>query len=47
MRVIALIEDATAIRRIVEHLGLWAPRHLAQSARSPVTPADADAKQVG
>ena len=35
MRVIALIEDAAVIRRILEHLGLWAPRHLAQSARSP------------
>ncbi len=25
MRVIALIEDPGAIRRILEHLGLWAP----------------------
>jgi len=35
MRVIALIEDEAVIRRILEHLGLWVPRHLAQSARSP------------
>jgi len=26
MRVIALIEDAGVIRRILEHLGMWAPR---------------------
>jgi hypothetical protein len=26
MRVIALIEDPGVIRRILEHLGLWAPR---------------------
>ena len=26
MRVIALIDDATVIRRILEHLGRWAPR---------------------
>jgi len=25
MRVIALIEDAGVIQRILEHLGLWAP----------------------
>ena len=25
MRVIALIEDPEVIRRILEHLGLWAP----------------------
>jgi hypothetical protein len=25
MRVIVLIEDAGVIRRILEHLGLWAP----------------------
>jgi len=25
MRVIALIEDPGVIRRILEHLGLWAP----------------------
>ncbi|MBI5909506.1 MAG: transposase [Betaproteobacteria bacterium] len=35
MRVIALIEDETVIRRIQEHLGLWAPRQVAQSVRSP------------
>ena len=44
MRVIALIENAALIRRILEHLGLWAPRDLAQSARSPpVRQPDADA----
>jgi hypothetical protein len=26
MRVIALIEDAEVIRRILEHLGLWVPQ---------------------
>jgi hypothetical protein len=26
MRVIALIDDAQVIRRILEHLGRWAPR---------------------
>lgn len=26
MRIIALIEDAGVIRRILEHLGLWAPQ---------------------
>ena len=26
MRVIALIEDPGVIQRILEHLGLWAPR---------------------
>jgi len=26
MRVIALIEDAGVIRRVLEHLGLWAPQ---------------------
>jgi hypothetical protein len=45
MRVIALIEDAAVIRRILEHLGLWAPRHLVpKNARSaPVRQPDADA----
>jgi hypothetical protein len=27
MHVIALIDDATVIRRILEYLGRWAPRH--------------------
>jgi hypothetical protein len=32
MRVIALIDDADVIRRILEHLGRWAPR---QNQRAP------------
>jgi len=36
MHVIALIDDATVIRRILEHLGRWAPR---QNQRAP--PGDA------
>ena len=35
MRVIALIEDATVIRRILEHLGRWAPREMRQNQRAP------------
>ena len=35
MHVIALIDDATVIRRILEHLGLWAPRQLRQNQRAP------------
>ena len=31
----ALLEDAAVLRRILEHWGLWAPRQLAPSARSP------------
>ena len=38
MHVIALIDDATVIRRILEHLGLWAPRKPRQNQRAP--PAD-------
>ncbi len=37
MRVIALIEDPEIIRRILEHLGLWAPLPTEQSP--PVDPA--------
>ena len=37
MRVIALIEDAGVIRRILEHLGLWAP--LPTERSPPVDPA--------
>ena len=33
--VIALIEDAGVIRRILEHLGLWAPREGLQRERAP------------
>jgi hypothetical protein len=39
MHVIALIDDATVIRRILEHLGRWAPRHARQNQRAP--PGDA------
>ena len=39
MHVIALIEDAEVIRRILEHLGLWAPRQARQNQRPP--PGDA------
>ena len=35
MHVIALIDDATVIRRILEHLGLWAPRQAQQNQRAP------------
>jgi hypothetical protein len=36
--VIALIDDATVVRRILEHLGRWAPRQARQNQRAP--PAD-------
>ena len=35
MRVIALIDDAAVIRKILRHLGLWAPQ---QSQRSQIGP---------
>ncbi len=35
MQVIALIDDARVIRRILEHLGLWAPRKPRQNQRAP------------
>lgn len=35
MHVIALIDDATVIRRILEHLGCWAPRHTRRNQRAP------------
>jgi hypothetical protein len=35
MHVIALIDDAAVIRRILEHLGCWAPRHARQNQRAP------------
>ena len=38
MRVIALIDDTTVIRRILEHLGRWAPRQARKNQRAP--PAD-------
>jgi hypothetical protein len=40
MRVIAVIEDPGVIRRILEHLGLWAPFAIEQS--SPPGPANWD-----
>ncbi len=39
MHVIALIDDAAVIRRILEHLGRWAPRQARKNQRAP--PADA------
>jgi hypothetical protein len=38
MHVIALIDDATVIRRILEHLGRWAPCQARKNQRAP--PAD-------
>ena len=35
MRVIALIEDADVISRILKHLGRWAPRQVPQHQRAP------------
>ena len=35
MHVIALIDDATIIRRILEHLGCWAPRQAREYQRAP------------
>ena len=35
MQVIALIDDAEVSRRILEHLGCWAPREVQRSQRAP------------
>jgi hypothetical protein len=35
MQVIALIDDAEVIRRILEHLGCWAPREVQRNQRAP------------
>jgi hypothetical protein len=35
MHVIALIDDAAVIRRILEHLGRWAPREVQRNPRAP------------
>ena len=35
MHVIARIDDAEVIRRILEHLGRWAPRQVRQNQRAP------------
>ena len=41
MRVIALIEDAGVIRRILEHLGCWAPEASGPDPPAPQWPANA------
>lgn len=58
MRVIALIEDAHVVRRILEHLGLWAPEPCERSppigheawptyvTRSPTSPERTGAKAL-
>ena len=38
MRVIALIDDKAVIRRILTHLGLWAPQVEAQRGPGPPAP---------
>jgi len=38
MRVIALIEDAAVIRKILSHLGLWAPHHAPRKGPGPPAP---------
>jgi hypothetical protein len=38
MHVIELIDDAAVIRRILEHLGRWAPREVRQNQREPPKP---------
>jgi len=40
MHVIALIDDTAVIRRILVHLGRWAPRQARQNQRAP--PGDAE-----
>jgi len=42
MHVIALTDDAAVIHRILDHLGLWAPREPRQNQRAPL----ADGKRV-
>jgi Putative transposase len=37
MRVIALIDDRAVIRKILSHLGLWAPQHAARRGPGPPT----------
>jgi hypothetical protein len=37
MRVIALIDDKAFIRKILTHLGLWAPQHAARRGPGPPT----------
>ena len=38
MRVISLIEDSEVIRRILRHLGLWAPQQPPQRIHGPPAP---------
>lgn len=38
MRVIALIDDKAAIRKILSHLGLWAPQIAARKGTGPPSP---------
>ena len=38
MRVIALIEDADVIRKILSHLDLWAPSQLLRPQHGPPIP---------
>ncbi len=38
MQVIALIDDATIVRQILEHLGRWAPREVQRNPRAPPKP---------
>ena len=38
MRVIALIDDTAVVRRILTHLGLWAPQVEAQRGPGPPAP---------
>ena len=41
MRVIALIDDLAVVRRILTHLGLWAPQHALHLGRAPPVAPDA------
>ena len=38
MRVIALIDDPTVVRRILEHLGRWAPEEAPDWPRNAIIP---------
>ena len=38
MRVISLIEDSEVIRRVLRHLGLWAPQQPPQKIHGPPEP---------
>ena len=47
LRLIALIEEASVIERILRHLGLPAEVPEPRSARAPPLPLDARARHVG